>query len=251
MSESMQMHIQLDKSQAAKYAFIPGSPDRCKRIAEHLDNSKFVNQNREFTTYEGYLEGEKVLIVSTGIGGPSAAIAVEELSKIGVDTMIRIGTCASLHEDVKKGDIVLPNGVVKMEGTSQHYLPLEFPAVPDYFLLKTLETAAQTLGYDPKIGVNITKDSFYTQMEADTKPVAKELLNKWESYLRGGAQTTSMESATIFSVASSIGIRVATALVSATDVVGAKSQNIYGLDLEQRVIEVAVEAMKQVIRTDK
>ena len=212
-----QMHIALSVDNTAKYAFLPGSPERCVRIAKNLDNYKFLAQHREFTSYEGFIEGEKVLVVSTGIGGPSAAICMEELKKIGVDTFIRIGTCASTSSKVCRGDVVIPNGVVRMEGTGLHYLPLEFPAVPTYELVRSLEIGAKALGFEPKIGINITKDSFYTQLEPDSKPVSHHLIHSWDSYLKGGAESTSMGSATLFLVSASLKTRVATVLVSATE----------------------------------
>jgi uridine phosphorylase len=251
MEEQKQMHIRLGASQGAKYAIVPGSPDRVVRIAKFLDNAKKLEQNREYVSYEGYIEGEKVLVVSTGIGGPSAAIAMEELHKIGVDTFIRIGTCASLSKNVNKGDVVIPNGVVRMEGTSLHYLPLEFPAVPTYELVRHLEDASNSLGFDPKIGVNITKDSFYTQTEPETKPVAYELINKWNAYVQGGAETTSMESATLFIAGAALGVRIATILVSATSLDTTKRQNLYSLDIEKRAIEVGVAGMRNTIKKDK
>ena len=251
MSETKQMHIHLTSEQSAKYCFTPGSPERVKRIAEFLDNAKFLAQHREYTSYEGYIDGEKVLVCSTGIGGPSAAIAMEELHKIGVDTFIRIGTCASTSTKVSKGDVVIPNGVVRMEGTSTHYLPIEFPAVPTYELVKHLEQAAITKGFNPKIGVNITKDSFYTQTEPETKPVGYDLINRWNAYLKGGAESTSMESATLFTVAASLGIRVATVLVSATDVGTTNRTNKYPIDIEGRAIEVGIEGMRTLIKSDR
>ncbi len=249
--EKKQMHIHLSSKDKAKYVFVPGSPDRCEKIAKHLDNAKFIAQHREYTTYEGYLEGEKVLVCSTGIGGPSAAIAMEELHKIGVDTFIRIGTCASTSTNVEKGDVVIPNGVVRMEGTGTHYLPIEFPAVPTYSIVRHLEEAAITKGFEPKIGVNITKDSFYTQTEPETKPVGYDLINRWNAYIAGGAESTSMESATLFTVGASLGVRVATVLVSATDVGTTNRTSGYPIDVEGRVIEVGIEGMRNVIKADK
>ncbi|XMB67263.1 nucleoside phosphorylase [Mycoplasmatota bacterium zrk1] len=251
MDNKKQMHIALSEEDSAKYAFVPGNPDRCVRIAKFLDNHKLLAQHREYTTYEGYLDGEKVLVVSTGIGGPSAAICMEELKKIGVDTFIRIGTCASTSTLVEKGDVVIPNGVVRMEGTGSHYLPMEFPAVPTYELVKHLESGAKSLGYDPKIGVNITKDSFYTQTEPETKPIGYDLINRWNSYLMGGAQSTSMESATLFLVAASLNVRVATVLVSATDVGTTNRNSGYPIDVEKRAIEVGIEGMRNIIKADK
>lgn len=118
MNETQKMlHVNLAKGEVGRYAIIPGDPDRCELIAAHLDNPRLVTRKREFTTWEGTLEGEKVTVTSTGIGGPSTAICIEELHKCGADTFIRVGTCASTCADVQCGDIVVPNGSVRMEGT--------------------------------------------------------------------------------------------------------------------------------------
>lgn len=252
MNDTKMLHIALGKNDAARYALLPGNPDRCIKIAKHLDRYKKIAQNREHTSYEGYLEDEKILVVSTGMGGPSAAICMEELVKIGADTFIRIGTCASTSPEVKRGDVVLPNGIVRMEGTGLHYLPMEFPAVPDYCLLKHLENGALKVNIKPKIGINITKDSFYTEINPEDKPMGYELVNRWNSYVKGGAQSTSMESATLFLVAASLGVRAATVLVSATSIETTKTYTEgYPGDVEERAIEVGIEGLRNTILEDK
>ncbi len=252
MNNSRMMHIALGKDDTAKYALLPGNPDRCIKIAQHLDRYRKITQNREHTSYEGYLENEKILVVSTGMGGPSSAICMEELVKIGVDTFIRIGTCASTAPAVVRGDVVIPNGIVRMEGTGLHYLPMEFPAVPDYYLLKHLEDGALKLNLKPKIGINITKDSFYTEINPEDKPIGYELVNKWNAYIKGGAQSTSMESATLFLVAASLGVRAATVLVSATSVETTKANTEgYPGDVEERAIKVGIEGMRNVVLADR
>ena len=188
MSETAKMlHVNLAPGEAGRYAIVPGDPDRCELIAAHLDNPRMVTRKREFTTWEGTLDGERVTVTSTGIGGPSTAICVEELHKCGADTFIRVGTCASTCADVQCGDIVVVSGSVRMDGTSLHYLPMEFPAVPSYQLLKALEESSVSLGFHTTVGVSITKDSFYTQAEPETKPVSDDLIRRWQSYVRGGA----------------------------------------------------------------
>ena len=127
---------------------------------------------------------------------------MEELHKCGADTFIRVGTCASTCADVQCGDIVVVSGSVRMDGTSLHYLPMEFPAVPSYQLLKALEESSVSLGFHTTVGVSITKDSFYTQAEPETKPVSDDLIRRWQSYVRGGAVCTSMEESILFSVGS-------------------------------------------------
>ncbi|HFI0453080.1 TPA: nucleoside phosphorylase [Streptococcus suis] len=254
MDENMKMlHIALKKGDVGHYAFLPGSPERALKISKYLENSEKIAQNREHTTYAGYLEGVKVTVTSTGMGGPSTAITVEELAKLGVKTFLRIGTCASTSPKVEKGDLVIPNGCVKMEGTSLHYIPVEFPAIPDYNLLKELEKAAIKLGYKYNIGPSITKDSFYTQIEPDKKPVGYELVNKWNAYELSGATSTEMESATLFAVTSTLpDCRAATILVSATNYKNYSSDaKHYPGDLEERAILTAIEAMREIIRSEK
>ena len=126
-----QYHIQVAPGEVGKYVILPGDPKRCKKIAEHLDDAKLVADSREFVTYTGTLNGVKVSVTSTGIGGPSAAIALEELVKAGADTFIRVGTSGGIDLSVKSGDLVIATGAVRMEGTSKEYAPIEYPAVAD------------------------------------------------------------------------------------------------------------------------
>ena len=247
----LQFHIKCKAGDVGRYCFLPGDPGRCEKIAAYFDNPVKVPYNREFNIYTGTLLGEKVTACSTGIGGPSAVIAMEELHNIGADTFIRVGTCASTCADVQCGDIVVVSGSVRMDGTSLHYLPMEFPAVPSYQLLKALEESSVSLGFHTTVGVSITKDSFYTQAE----PVSDDLIRRWQSYVRGGAVCTSMEESILFSVGSSLGIRTASILVSATNFDGSVSKrnsaDVYPTDSIQKPILSAIEALRRIIRQDK
>ena len=256
MNETQKMlHVNLAKGEVGRYAIIPGDPDRCELIAAHLDNPRLVTRKREFTTWEGTLEGEKVTVTSTGIGGPSTAICVEELHKCGADTFIRVGTCASTCADVQCGDIVVASGSVRMDGTSLHYLPLEYPAVPSYQLLKRLEESSNALGYHPVVGVSITTASSYTQTERETKPVSAGLIRRGRSYVRGGAVCTSMEESILFLVGTSLGVRTGSVLVSATNFDGSVSRrnsaDVYPTNSIQKPIQVAIEALRRVILEDR
>lgn len=246
------MHIALESGDVGRYVFLPGSPERTEKIAAYFDNPKEIAYHREYRTFTGELDGVKVAVTSTGIGGPSTAIAVEELYQCGADTMMRVGTCASTSPKVSLGDVVIPNGAVKMEGVSLHYLPVEFPSVPDFQMLKAIEEAAVNLGFPYNVGVTITKASFYTQTEPDTKPVGPELVYKWHAYEKGGATSTSMECAPLFAIGSSLGIRTSCVMASATNY---KSYNPEGrktvIDVEDRAIQTAIEAMKIIIRKDR
>lgn len=246
------MHIGLEKGQIGRYVFLPGSPERTEKIAAYFDNPKEIAYNREFRTFTGELEGVMVAVTSTGIGGPSAAIAVEELYQCGADTMLRVGTCASTSPLVNRGDVVIPKGAVRMEGVSLHYLPVEFPAVPDFQMLKAAEAGAIRAGYPYNVGVTITKASFYTQTAPQTKPVGPELMYKWDAYVKGGASSTSMECSVIFCVGASLGIRTGCVMASATNYQNAPfTPEQAAMDIEDRAIRASIEAMKQVIREDQ
>ena len=145
-SRELQFHIQCAPGQVGKYCILPGDPGRCEAIARHFDHPVHVQPNREYTTYTGTLLGEKVSVVSTGIGGPSAAIAMEELHNIGADTFIRVGTCGGIALPVKSDDVVIATGAVRHEGASREYAPIEFPAVSDYEVQEALVAAAKELG---------------------------------------------------------------------------------------------------------
>ena len=177
-----QYHIQTAKGEIGKYVIMPGDPKRCVKIAQYLDNPVLIADNREYVTYTGTLDQVKVSVTSTGIGGPSAAIAMEELCRCGADTFIRIGTCGGMQTDVKSGDIVVSTGAIRMEGTSREYAPIEFPAVPDLTVTNALVKAAKSKGYPFHTGVVQCKDSFYGQHEPERKPVGYDLLHKWEAW---------------------------------------------------------------------
>lgn len=201
MNEEKMYHIGITKEQSAKYAILSGDPGRVEKIAKFLENPKFVAQNREYTSWEGFLLGEKIIVMSTGIGGASASIAVEELIKTGTDTFIRVGTCGGMQMKVEAGDIVIANAAIRMEGTSKEYLPIEYPAVSDFELTSCLVNGAKTLNNKCHVGVVQCKDSFYGQHSPETMPVGEELLQKWNAWIRGGCLASEMESAAIYTVA--------------------------------------------------
>lgn len=247
-----QYHIALDESQSAKYCILPGDPKRCEKIAKHFDNPQFVADNREFMTWAGTLNGERVLATSTGIGGPSAAIAMEELSAIGVHTFIRIGTCGGINMKVKSSDIVIATSAIRLDGTSKEYAPIEFPAVADFRVVNALVDAAKTLGENWHAGVVQSKDSFYGQHAPERMPVHYDLLNKWDSWKRLGVLASEMESATLFVVASSLGVRCG----SIFNVIWNQERKAAGFNEPdnfdtERGIRVAVKAMSLMIEYDR
>lgn len=203
----IQYHLQIKKGDVGRYVILPGDPKRCEKIAAYLDNPLLVADSREFVTYTGYLDGEKVSVTSTGIGGPSASIAMEELVRCGADTFVRVGTCGGMDLDVKSGDLVIATGAIRNEGTSREYAPIEFPAVADLDVVNALVAAARESGHEWHRGVVQCKDSFYGQHEPGIMPVSYELENKWHSWMRLGCKASEMESAALFIVAAHLGVR--------------------------------------------
>ena len=206
--DGRQYYIGLKKGDVGKYVILPGDPKRCAKIAQFFENPQLVGDNREYITYTGYLDGEKVSVCSTGIGGPSAAIALEELTKIGGDTFIRVGTCGGMDINVKGGDIVIATGAIRAEGTSKEYAPIEFPAVANLDVVNSLVNAAKSLKYNYHTGIVQCKDSFYGQHSPETMPVSYELQNKWEAWKRLGCLASEMESAALYVVASYLKVRI-------------------------------------------
>ncbi len=252
MNENKLYHIALSHADGAKYAILPGDPARVKPIAAALQNPVFVAQNREYTTYAGNIDGERVLVTSTGIGGPSAAIAVEELYMTGVRTFLRVGTCGGMQTGVLAGDTVAVTAAVRMEGTSKEYLPPEYPAVADFSVTSALVAAAHSLGVRVHTGVAQSKDSFYGQHAPTRMPVGSELQYKWNAWKAAGCLASEMECAALFSVAASLGVRAGAVLHcvwnqerAAQGLPGAESH-----DTEQ-AIAVAVHALRILIAQDK
>ena len=245
-------HIGVAPGQVGRYVILPGDPGRVEKIAAHLANPRFVARNREYTTWVGELEDEPVLVMSTGMGGPSAAIGIEELHQIGVDTVIRIGTCGGIRLDVQSGDVVVATGAVRMEGTSREYAPIEYPAVPDFTVTRALADSAAALGYPCKVGVVQCKDSFYGQHSPARMPVSFELEQKWEAWKRLGVLASEMESAAMFTVAAALGVRSGACF----HVIWNQEREKAGLDQIENddtgsAVRVAVEALRRLIREDR
>ncbi len=241
-------HIGVGKGDVGEYVILPGDPKRCAKIAQYFDDAVLVGDNREYVTYTGYLNGKKVSVTSTGIGGPSASIAMEELVKCGAHTFIRIGTCGGMQLDVKGGDVVVATGAIRAEGTTKEYAPIEFPAVPNLTVTNALVKACETLKVDHHEGVVQCKDSFYGQHRPETLPNGQELLRKWDAWLRLGTVASEMESAALFIVAAYLKVRVGSCFLVVANQERAKA----GLPNPQEhdtdlAIRVAVEAIKDLM----
>ncbi|MBO5953979.1 MAG: uridine phosphorylase [Oscillospiraceae bacterium] len=247
-----QYHIRCNPGDVGRYVFLPGDPGRCEAIAKHFDDPVHMGMNREYNIYTGTLMGEKVSVCSTGIGGPSAAIAMEELVAIGADTFIRVGTCGGIDLNVLPGDVIVATGAIRFEHTSLEYAPIEFPAVPDFGVTAALKAVSEALGYRTHTGVVQCKDSFYGQHSPEKSPVSYELLQRWEAWKRLGVKASEMESAALFVVAAALGVRCG----SCFHAVWNQEREKLGMEMPMTedtsgAISVGIEAMKRLILQDK
>ncbi|MDR1754739.1 MAG: uridine phosphorylase [Eubacterium sp.] len=257
LDKDIQFHLKVTARQIGKYVILPGDPGRVPDIAEKFDNPQKIAYNREFQTYTGWLCGEKVSACSTGIGGPSAAIAVEELIRCGAHTFIRVGTSGGINLKVTGGDLVIASAAVRGDGTSSEYIPPDYPATADFEVTKCLCEAAERLsgsedGNRYHVGIVQSKDSFYGEIEPETMPVSGYLSGRWESYVKCGCLTSEMEAATLFAVAIARGVRAGAVLTALWNVERSKA----GLPdavckSSERAVQCAVNAVKMLIKKDK
>lgn len=248
----IQFHLRIKKGDVGRYVILPGDPKRVPKIAAYLENPVLVADNREYMIYNGTLEGETVTVCSTGIGGPSAAIALTELNKCGSDTFLRMGTCGGIRLDVMGGHAVIATGAVRNEGTSREYAPIEFPAVADIDVLNACLQTAKEQGIKSHAGIVQCKDSFYGQHDPQIMPVSYELENKWEAWKRLGVVASEMEGAALMTVGSFLGVRVGCVYF----VVGNQEREKAGLDNPimhdtEGVIKFSVDCMRTLILNDR
>ena len=247
-----QYHIGVGPEDIGKYVILPGDPGRVPKIAAYFDDARKVGESREYVTYTGYLNGEKVSCTSTGVGGPSASIALEELVACGAHTFIRVGTSGGMQLDIKSGDIVIASGAVRAEGTSKEYAPIEFPAVPNVKVAAALTTACENLGFPHHVGVVQCKDAFYGQHRPETLPNRDELIRKWNAWIALDCKVSEMESAALFICAQYLRVRCGSCFL----VVANQQRALAGLDNPQvhdtdKAIRAAIEAFKILIDEDK
>ena len=252
--DDLQYHIKCRAGDTGEYCIIPGDPGRCEKIAAYFDEPRHLVTNREYNIYVGKLCGVPVSVCSTGIGGPSAAIAIEELFACGTKTFIRVGTCGGIAEKVCAGDSVIASGAIRFEGTSREYAPIEFPAVPDFDVLTALADSARMQNMPYHVGVVQCKDSFYGQHSPHRMPTESMLNDRWEAWKRLGVLASEMESAAVFTVCSVLGARAGAVFHTIWNQERIKN-GIDSPDTEihdtDGAIRVAIEAIKLLIERDK
>ena len=244
-------HIGIDKEdiKGAHIALLTGDPGRVEKIASFLSEPKYLAISREYTSYLGKMNNQNILVISTGMGGPSTAICVEELAQIGIDTLIRIGTSGGMQKNVVAGDVVVAQGAIRAEGTSKEYLPIEFPAIADIDITNALRKSANDLKYNCHVGVVHCKDSFYGQHSPERMPVSYELLNKWDAWKKGGALCSEMETSALFTVSSTLGLKAGAILY----VIWNQELGDVKLDNDKKIdpdaaIKVAIKAVEKITK---
>jgi len=249
LPKDIQFHLKCRPGDIGRYVILTGDPKRVKNIAECLDDPALISDNREFTLYTGFLLKQKVSVCSTGIGGPSAAIAIEELAACGAEYMIRIGTCGGISETVLGGDIVIPTAAVRQEGTTQQYVPAEYPAVADFTVVSSIIKAADEFCAKTHVGVVQSKDSFYGQHSPETMPASYELCSKWQAWKAAGVLASEMECSTLFVVGGIRKVKTGAVLLSIWNQEREKSglSNPICEDTEL-AIKIAVSAIEKLIR---
>ncbi|APW96634.1 uridine phosphorylase [Halobiforma lacisalsi AJ5] len=191
-----QPHLLVEEGDLNDVALIPGDPGRVDRIADHCDESETIARNREYKVVNATYEGRELTICSTGIGCPSAAIAIEEMANVGVETFIRVGTTGALQSEIEIGDMIVATGAAKNEGTTKRYESVEFPAVPDYDVLSALVDSAEANDEDVHVGPIASDDAYYAETD--------EHVHDWED---AGLLAVEMEAAAVFSLARRKGLR--------------------------------------------
>jgi uridine phosphorylase len=246
-----QYHLQVEAGEVGAYVLLPGDPGRCEVIAERLDGARRIAAHREFTTYTGSLDGVPVSVTSTGIGGPSAAIAVEELVRAGARTLVRVGSCGTLDPGLGFGDVVVVQAAARGDGTPDHYAPAGFPAVADLDVVLALREAARATGHRHRVGVVLTNDAFYAEMEPESFPEEGVIRARWDAWARAGCIAAEMEAATVLTVAAVRRVRAGAVLV----VIDSASQGVGGLPDARGLpvdaaIDVAVDGLRRLIAQD-
>lgn len=235
LKSETQYHIQMKKGDVADFVILPGDPGRVEFIANHFDNAELVADNREYKTMTGSYKGRSVSVTSTGIGCPSTAIAVEELANIGAKTFVRMGTSGAMQDFTKVGDKVIATGAVRYEGTSVQYMPIEFPAVASHDMVAALVNSASSAKLNYHTGIVQSKDSFYGQHSPEDMPIASELLQKWDAWIKGGVLCSEMEAATLFVVGSYRKLRTGAVLLVAGD--QARGESLTTEEYQQNMTE--------------
>ena len=241
-------HIGLGREDVGDYVLVPGDPFRTPLIAKHLDDAREVAFSREYRTFTGKVDGVAVSTMSTGMGGPSVAIGIEELHELGVHTLLRVGTCGATQPEIKVGDLVISYAAVRSEGTPNAYIPLEYPAVASLHVVEALIEAAEAKGVTYHVGVTRSVDALYSDLLPDTMP-RPHLRDELEMWAKAGIMANDMEASTLFVVSRLRKMR-AGCVNLCVDEVGAGEIHHLDPSFMDRMLDVAVDAIRLLIKRD-
>ena len=249
-SEGRLYHIRLREGDVGRVALLPGDPDRVPRIAKHLSDSRMISSHREYSAYGGYIDGEYVISMSTGIGGPAAAIAIEELARLGVELMIRIGTCGAIDPRAKVGSLIVAEASVRLDGTTRQYVMDGYPAAATPEVVIALKESASSLKKNYLAGIAASTDAFYA---GQGRPSFKNYLPSKAKALIPDLKAAKvlcfeMESSTLFTLGRLFGLRTGAVFA----VVGNRMTDDFRADEGiDGAIEVAVEGVRRLRRDTK
>jgi uridine phosphorylase len=243
-------HVGLAQGEVGGYVLVPGDPFRTKLIAEHLEGAEEKAWSREFRTFTGHVGDQLVSTCSSGIGGPSMAIAVEELGELGAHTFLRVGTCGAVQPGIRIGDLVIGTGAVRSEGTPDGYVPREYPAIASHDVVTACVEAAEAAEVPYHMGVVRSVDALYSDLLPDRMPRPAELRAELQMWTRVGVVANDMESATLMVVSALRGWRAGVLLLCVDEL---DSGEIHHLDpaYMHRMLDVAVDAIRRLIGRDR
>jgi uridine phosphorylase len=243
-------HVGLAEGEVGQYVLVPGDPFRTPLIARHLESAEERAWSREFRTFTGRVGDTLVSTCSSGIGGPSMAIAVEELGELGVHTFLRVGTCGGGQPGIRLGDLVVGTGAVRSEGTPDAYVPREYPAIASHEVVAACVEAAEAAGVRHHVGVIRSVDALYADLVPDRLPRPAELRTELEMWARAGVVANDMESSTLLVVSALRGWRAGVILLC-VDELGAGEIHHLDASAMDRLLTVAVDAIRRLIERDR
>ena len=250
MEKVFHLGLTRDDLKGATLAIVPGDPDRSARISSLLDDPECLAKTREFHVYRGVLNGHNIVVCSTGIGGPSTSIAVEELAQLGINTFLRIGTTGAIQPHINEGDILISQASVRLDGASQHFAPLSYPAASDFFATQAMVNACNELGIQFHIGITASSDTFYPGQERyDTHSgyVPRAFQGSCEEWQKLGVMNYEMESATLFTMCAALRLRAACVAGGLVNRTKQEIPNVDHGEIERKSVAVVIEAAKQLL----
>ena len=250
VTEERKYHVGLAAGEIGRYVLVPGDPFRTAAIARHLEDAGEKAWSREFRTFTGRVSGVPVSTCSSGIGGPSMAIAVEELGELGAHTFLRVGTCGAAQPGIRLGDLVIATGAVRSEGTPDAYVPREYPAIASHEVVRACVEAAAAAGVAHHLGLIRSVDALYADLLPDRLPRSAELRAELEMWARAGVVANDMESATMMVVSALRGWRSGVVLLC-VDELGAGEIHHVDAAAMDTLLRVAVDAVRRLVEGDR